>query len=263
MVAQQKLRRLLDSLHQVFPDSNAFRRANIDWQMNYRYQYHTAVNIDQIRDWFFASSGSLNMKSSYEKNLYKTIAFDLKIRERDIYDLYVRTPLGFSIWTADISQIQRSYRPSILPDWKEIASYDYDSIQFFKPKGNYAYLPKFATQLHCAITDTSFLQGHFKIIYQGDHKWSINTFNGGIYYLGNGAIIKVAQIEQFATYPKWIQNKALFIEDRVKGELIFFSKIKQLERQIPLPKFISLTTPREVSQRFGALATLPKTKNRK
>ena len=263
LAAQQKLKRFLDSLTQVFPDSNALERAYMDWQMNYRHQHHTTVHIPQIREWFLSYTSSPYYELRENRNIYKTIAFDFKIWEKDNYDLYVRTPLGFSIWTANISQMQRSYEPSVIPVWKEIASYDFDSIQLFKPNGNYAHLPKFDMQLHCAITDSSFLQGHFKIIYQGVYKWSINTLNGGIYYLGNGAIVKVAQIEQITNYPKWIQNKAVFIEDRDRGELIFFSKITQLDRQLPLPKYRSLITPREVTQRFGALATLPKTNNRK
>ena len=119
-------------------------------------------------------------------------------------------------------------------------------------------LPDTTHFLPCTITDTAFFRGHNKAIQQGNQHWLINTSHGAIYYLADYGVIKVAQIENFQNYPAALLQRRLFIEDRDEGELIFFSRLIRTDREAPLPKYRSLITPRAISQRFGALATVPK-----
>ena len=92
-------------------------------------------------------------------------------------------------------------------------------------------LPDTTHFLPCTITDTAFFRGHNKAIQQGNQHWLINTSHGAIYYLADYGVVKVAQIENFQNYPAALLQRRLFIEDRDKGELIFFSRLNRTDRE--------------------------------
>ena len=188
----------------------------------------------------------------------------------DKYHFYQRTENNLFIWSYNGG----AKKETLFSDWLLEWHYSRDSVfrmpnleeleVLRKHRGlGQSLLPDTTHFLPCTITDTAFFRGHNKAIQQGNQHWLINTSHGAIYYLADYGVVKVAQIENFRDYPPAILQQRLFVEDRDRGELMFFSKLIRTDREAPLPKYRSLLTPREVTQRFGALATLPKTKNRK
>jgi hypothetical protein len=203
------------------------------------------------------------LTKSYEfvhKNPLTDVDFYLEATSNQYY-FYQRTARCFLLWKYKGTK----ENPRSTDNWQLERFYSADSTIALPPRGiaiGDPFLPDTTHFLPCTITDTAFFRGHNKAIQQGNQHWLINTSHGAIYYLADYGIIKVAQIENFQNYPAALLQRRLFIEDRDKGELIFFSRLIRTDREAPLPKYRSLITPRAIGQRFGALATVPKT-NRK
>lgn len=237
-----------------------------------RYQRTTLFSVTPVRDWWQLTNyngalrdlRSLQQEPDYFLN-HKINDFDFQFDFNEKQFLfYIRTPRDFFLWkyTGGIK------KDTLFQDWQFKSFFSIDSICYLPSSNNLLkylgnpLLPSPRKFLPCTITDTAFFRGHNKAIQQGNQHWLINTSHGAIYYLADYGVVKVAQIENFQNYPAALLQRQLFIEDRDKGELIFFSRLIRTDREAPLPKYHSLITPRAISQRFGALATVPKT-NRK
>lgn len=256
-------------LQKTFPEDWFYKFNDF---VGYRIQLKTLFKILPFQDWWHVVNQSYYFKDwrnqipyfyFFEKN--QLTDFDFSYRTlTDEYYFYQRTARNFLLWryTGGIK------KDTAFTDWHLEHFYASDStcaIPSLKEMPGWMgklLLPDTTHFLPCTITDTAFFRGHNKAIQQGDQHWLINTSHGAIYYLADYGVVKVAQIENFQNYPAALLQRRLFIEDRDKGELIFFSRLIRTDREAPLPKYRSLITPRAISQRFGALATVPKT-NRK
>ncbi|WP_353485367.1 hypothetical protein [Haliscomenobacter sp.] len=231
------------------------------------------MHVVPLRDWWqltrhngaLRDLQSLQQEPDYFLN-HRITDFDFQFdSEEKQFLFYIRTPRDFFLW----KYTGGAKNDTSFQDWQIKSFFSIDSVCYLpssndllKYLGN-SLLPSPKKFLPCTITDTAFFRGHNKAIQQGNQHWLINTSHGAIYYLADYGVVKVAQIENFRDYPPAILQQRLFVEDRDRGELVFFSKLIRTDREAPLPKYRSLLTPREVTQRFGALVTLPKTKNRK
>lgn len=141
-------------------------------------------------------------------------------------------------------------------NWQIERFYGLDKQAFLPPPGialGNPILPNAARFLPQSILDTAFFRGHNHVVWQGKHCWMVNTSHGAIYYLTKNKVVKVAQIEHFKDYPAIFSGKRLFIEDRDKGELLFFSKITHLVPSTPLFKHRCLLDEGELRQAFGKI----------
>jgi hypothetical protein len=243
-----------DKLYQQLKLNNLFSVTPcMDWQQMYRHHNYFS-DWRNLRQYFYF----------FEKNDLTDFDFWYHPHNNE-YHFYQRTNRNFMLWR----YTGGTKKDTAFSDWHLEHFYASDStcaIPALKEMPGWMgrlLLPDTTHFLPCTITDTAFFRGHNKAIQQGNQHWLINTSHGAIYYLADYGVVKVAQVENFRDYPEAILQQRLFVEDRDRGELVFFSKLIRTDREAPLPKYRSLLTPREVTQRFGALATLPKTKNRK
>jgi hypothetical protein len=274
-----------DSLTNVKEDTVMRQQYRIqypeDWEFQFnsdlanRYQPNNLFRITPLNDWWNVQFQSTFFEriiflekyvETFKRNRITDVDFCYQSGV-DKYHFYQRTENNFFIW----SYGGGAKKDTIFSDWHLERHYSIDSIflvpslkelELFRNRFGQPLLPDTTHFLPCTITDTAFFCGHNKAIQQGNQHWLINTSHGAIYYLADYGVVKVAQIENFQNYPAAILQRRLFIEDRDKGELIVFSRLTRTDREAPLPKYRSLITPRAISQRFGALATVPKT-NRK
>lgn len=172
------------------------------------------------------------------------------------YHFYLRTARSLMIWKWKYPQLY-TYEKSE-KNWQIERFYGLDKQAFLPPPGialGNPILPKAARFLPQSILDTAFFRGHNHVVWQGKHCWMVNTSHGAIYYLTKNKVVKVAQIEYFKDYPAIFSGKRLFIEDRDKGELLFFNKITHLVPNLPLFKHRCLLDERALQQTFGTLST--------
>jgi hypothetical protein len=227
------------------------------WNVQYHHTFFEDITFLQRYAETFKRNKITDVDFSYQSN-------------GDKYQFYQRTENNFFIW-AYSGGVKKE---TLFSDWHLKRHYSRDSVfrvpsleeleVLRKWRGlGQTLLPDTTHFLPCTITDTAFFRGHNKVIQQGEQHWLINTAHGAIYYLADYGVVKVAQIENFQNYPAALLQRRLFVEDRDKGELLFFSRLTRTDREAPLPKYRSLLSSRAVRQRFGALATVPKTNNRK
>jgi hypothetical protein len=175
------------------------------------------------------------------QEMYNTLNIDLYAPSPDLLQLYLRDTTTLFVWQIKLPEDENDW-------WRQLAVYT-------SPKTNYEYPPMrnpkinagLNTQLN-GIQDSLFFDGHFKVIAQGEHKFIINREHGLIYHMGDKKIVRVGHVEVSATYPS-LRGKKLFIEDRDKGDILFFGPVHWEETDLPKPK-TRVMTEKEMKKKF-------------
>lgn len=229
-------------------------------------QAEPLFEVKPLSDWSFLckyhpwmeDSSHPQIKASYQfihQNPPVDVDFHLNESTQE-YHFYLHTARSLMIWKWKYPQLYTDEKSE--KNWQIERFYGLDK-QVFLPLPGIALgnpiLPKAARFSPQSIVDTAFFRGHNHVVWQGKHSWLVNTNHGAIYYLAKNRVVKVAQIEYFKDYPAIFLGKRLFIEDRDKGELLFFNNITHLVPDLPLFKHRCLLDERESRQTFGALST--------
>ena len=185
------------------------------------------------------------------KNKIKNrISFDFFIIDDTHFEFFIRDHRIISRWEANLvmDENQRINRV----EWNEITTYSNDSITLLPIKNSeISDLTSSPNVKTFAIQDSAFFHGQIKITKQNNNIFIINTQHGGIYWVGPNSIEKVGEIN-LQQYPKILLGKPYFIEDRKNNQLIFFSKINQINKNHPFPK-IKILNSKEIEKQFEAV----------
>ncbi|HMO39011.1 MAG TPA: hypothetical protein PKC76_15215 [Saprospiraceae bacterium] len=165
--------------------------------------------------------------------LIESFSYDFIPVNHKLFMFYLRTDDEFTVW-------RFHYPPrgeeSEATNWEEVITYSSDSIYSPPAKRRDSdVLPSGEKHVFKAIQDTSFFRGHFKAIMQEKHLFLINIAHGGIYVVSDKSIDKIGQLKNLESYPTWIFNKKVFIEDKDNKRLIFFTEVEQLRKDLPFP----------------------------
>lgn len=168
--------------------------------------------------------------------LIESFSYDFIPVNHKLFMFYIRTDDEFTVWKFHYPPLGEE---SEATNWDEVITYSSDST--YSPpvkRRDSDVLPSGEKHVFNAIQDTSFFNGHFKAIMQEKHLFLINIAHGGIYLVSDKSIDKIGQLKDLESYPTWIFNKKVFIEDKDNKRLIFFSEVEQLRKDLPFPNLL-------------------------
>lgn len=235
-------------LKKRYPNREEFEEASFQMALKDAPKFkETAIApvMDRLR--YYANIPTYIELGEEKQEVIKHLSYDFIPLDSSQFLFYVRTHKELTIWKCNYPQAGKQSRDE---DWEELITYSSDSIYKtpFDIKTKYV-LPSGEKHTLNAIQDTSFFEGHIKVIAQGNNTFVINIKTGGIYFIGKKAIEKVGQIN-LESYSKWLFNKQIFIEDKDAGEIIFFSKVVRHTKNLPFPKINEITQRKKFIEKF-------------
>ncbi|MCG8328772.1 MAG: hypothetical protein MI974_13860 [Chitinophagales bacterium] len=206
-----------------------------------------------LRDWLKLSS-QLDIQDELDY-IFPYIAYDIQHLEDSVYHVYIRNKKELTVWQYTYPDYGNS---SSSDHWTDLVTYSVDSTNYmptatFKRRGGG--IPNIKNYNYESITDTDFFEGDFKVIKQKNNTFCINIHNGSIYYIGSTFIKKVGSVV-LNNYPTFLMGRPLFIENRDTEEIIFFSNVERLNRELPFPNIKQINKRKEINQLYPSLSDL-------
>jgi hypothetical protein len=236
---REEERIIVDSLINIYGESKSY-----ELLINASIELENERTIYPILDW---------KEVTFERNRYLPIDYDiLSLGERK-YLIFIKNSKELTIWKyyypeVGTPKVHREGRN----DWTEEVTYSKDTLVFFSSQMMNRCLPSGNKHIYESIKDSSFFQGHFKVVQQGSETFCINTNTGFIYHIGDEDIARVGEIE-LKNYPRWLLGKPLFIEDRAAGQLVFLSDVQRTNETRPFPEVVVLKSRAAVNVRYPGL----------
>lgn len=231
LVIKQYYDSLKVELTKRYPNQDEFEEANL------QIAFKEAAKIEEnviLPATSFIRQQYQSQVSRYNKA--GELSYDFIPVNHKLFMFYIRTDDEFTVWKFHYPPLGEE---SEATNWDEVITYSSDST--YSPlvkRRDSDVLPSGEKHVFNAIQDTSFFNGHFKAIMQEKHLFLINIEHGGIYLVSDKSIDKIGQLKDLESYPTWIFNKKVFIEDKDNKRLIFFSEVEQLRKDLPFPNLL-------------------------
>ena len=198
-----------------------------------------------LKEYFLAPRRGKQKPRNVSDEEYKRLfTFDFIALDTNQIEFYFRDPNQITRWEYSFLPQKDNYRDQ----WKEIVTYVKDSVTTFPDPYYNGMIPSKENLVFNAIADSTFFEGHFKVIPQGNERFAINLNHGAIYHFGDKKIQKIGQID-LANYNRKLLGKKRFVYDKDNNEIIFFAPVTWEDNDLPKPR-LKIMNEAEMKEKF-------------